>query len=141
MNVYPRRWLLVFVSDMKRDGQCWTPKVCSVLCRDMSCAPALTAAYSAYYPSFLQEIKVASPSHCSLQEEINPLVYQAMIQFITKKPVVLGRLSDQFRYTGNLKLYHSSFSFSFPFFLPFFIFFPFVYSYVTHRCLGTVYHM
>ena len=133
MIVHPRRWSLVFVSDMKRDGQCWAPKVCSVLCWVVSCAPSLTDAYSAYYPSFLQEIQVTSPSHLSLQEEIRPLVYQALIQFITKKPVVLGRLSDQFRYSGNLKLYHSSsFSFSSLFLLSFFLLISLVYSDVTH---------
>ena len=141
MNVHPRRWSLVFVSDMKRDGQCWAPKVCPVLCWDASCAPSLTDAYSAYYPSFLQETQVTSPNRCSLQEEIRPLVYRPLIQLIAKKPVVLGRLSDQFGYSGNLKLYHSS-CFSFPSFSFFFLH--------THpcclfgrytQCQGTVYHI
>lgn len=133
----------MFVSDMKRDCQYWAPKVCSVLCMDVSCAPSLTEAYSSYYQSLLQEIQVMSPSHWSLQEEIRPLVYQALIQLITKKPVVLGRLSVQFRYSRNLncitpRLFHSP-SYSILFILlhthPCCLFRHYT------QCLGTVYHI
>ena len=123
------------------DGQFWAPKVCLVLLSDVSCAPSPTEAHSAYYPSFLQEIQFTSASHRSLQEEIRPLVYQGLIQFITNKPACSGQAFWPIPLFREPEIYHSSsFSFSFIFFLSFFIFIPVVYSDVT-QCLGTVHHI